>query len=105
MNIRNDPKTYRELSNPFATNEEANAALRAFFDDVEAARRKHKIADVIALCEIVVEIEGEETRGSGSLHMGDASRQLVMLAREFGAAQQAHQEMLALVVARARKSR
>lgn len=41
-----NPKRYRELSEPFASSEEADAAIKAFMDDVEQSRVKHKVRDV-----------------------------------------------------------
>lgn len=100
----NDPATYRRLSVPFPTVEASNEALTAFFEEVRAARERHRIPDVIVLAEISVMIDGEEVRGSAHAHNGDSSRILPMLAREFGAAQQRHEEQIALTVARARKA-
>ena len=101
---RNNPALYRRLSEPFPSIEAANSALVAFFADVEAARERHRIADVTVLCEVSHVLEGEEVRASASGMMGDSARVLPMIAREFGAAQQRHKEQIALVVARARKA-
>ncbi len=101
---RNDPATYRRLSEPFPSVEEANEALAAFFRDVQAAREKHRIADVVVLVEISNVLDGEEVRGSASSFYGDSARVLPMLAREFGAAQQRHEEQIALTITRAREA-
>jgi hypothetical protein len=100
----NDPKKYREMSVPFATTEEANAALNAFFEDVKAAREKHRISDVVVLCEISHKIDDEEVRGGAFTSLGDRARVIIMLAREFGAEQARHEAAVAGVIARARKS-
>lgn len=102
--MNNDPKHYREISVPFDTAESGNTALAAFFRDVQAARDKHRIPDVTVLCEISHTLNGEEVRGSASVSFGDSSRVVTMLAREYGAEQQRHEDRLALIIAAARKS-
>lgn len=101
--MKNDPKHYREMSMPFESVEAGNAALAAFFEDVKAARDKHRIADVAVLCEISHALDGDEVRGYASSHYGDSARQIMMLARAYGAEQQRHEEALALTIAHARK--
>jgi hypothetical protein len=41
-----DPDQYRKCSVPFATAEEANAAVQAFWEDVYELRCKHNLANV-----------------------------------------------------------
>lgn len=102
--MKNDPKHYREISVPFDSVEAANKALAAFFENVEAARNKHRIPDVVTLCEISHVLDGEELRGSASSFLGDSSRVVTILAREYGAEQQRHEERIALIMAHARKA-
>lgn len=102
--MKNDPKHYREISAPFDTVDAGNTALSAFFRDVEAARNKHRIPDVTVLCEVSHMLDGEEVRGGASSSFGDSARVLTMLAREFGAEQQRHEEKLSLILAHARKA-
>lgn len=108
MNVKvettNDPSNYRRCAEPFADAEHANEALAAFFADVKAAREKHRIADIAVLVEVSHMLDGEEVRGSASSFHGDSARVLPMLAREFGAAQQRHEDHLAALMARARKA-
>lgn len=101
---RNDPAAYRRLSEPFLTLDAANESLAAFFEAVRLARERHRISDVAVLCEVSHVIEGEEVRGGAQSFMGDSARVLPMLAREFGAAQQRHEDQIALTVAHARKA-
>lgn len=91
---KNDPANYRRMSEPFRSGEEANEALSAFFDEVQAARERHRIADVVVLCEVphaapVIE-DGEyrgvkEVRGAAEMFLGDSARVLPMLAMGLGA--------------------
>ena len=100
-----NPKRYRELCTPFVSNDAANEALKAFYADVEIAREKHKIPDVVVLCEVSHMIEEDEVRGSSSFQLGDSAKRVPMLAREYGAARQAYEDGLARLMAQARKSR
>ena len=102
--MTNDPAHYRRMSEPFETVEQSNEALAAFFADVRSARDKHRIAEVVVLCEISVVVNNEEIRGSAMAQHGDSARMLTMLAREFGAEQARHEERIALITARARKA-
>jgi hypothetical protein len=43
---KSDPNQYKKCSIPFATAEEANAAVQAFWDDVYELRCKHNLANV-----------------------------------------------------------
>jgi hypothetical protein len=103
---RNDPALYRQMSAPFDTIEQSNEAISAFFAELSELRKKHRISDVICLCEInVTRDDGEEIRGSAKLQMGDSSNYLPMIAREYGAARQEHEEGIASIVAKARRAR
>lgn len=100
---RNNPKHYREMSHPFPSTDDANAALSAFFSDVEAARNKHRISDVVVICEVSHDLDGEEVRGAASASYGDSARFVTMLAREYGAESARHEDRLAKVMSSARK--
>ena len=102
MSKRNDSTLYRELSKPFATNEEANTAVARFFDAVEAARREFRIPDVVVACEIGVESEEGEVRAGADCQFGDELKQLPMVARLYGALQERHTTMLQRISQRAR---
>lgn len=103
-NVTHNPAHYRRMSEPFATVEASNEALAAFFADVQAARDKHQIAEVVVLCEVACMADDEEVRGAARSTHGDSARVLPMLAREFGAEQARHEELLAKIVARGRKA-
>jgi hypothetical protein len=107
MNERTtDPKLYRELSAPFDKAEDANAALSAFFRAVDEARKVHRIADVVVLCEVNTIGDGVvEVRGSASASYGDMANVTPMLAREYGASRERDEQRLAAIIARARKGR
>lgn len=77
---------YREMSEPFASSEEANTALQAFFDEVAEARIKHKITDVLLVVScIAVTAEGEAAFVTHA-HFGDEFKVESMAAYAFGRA-------------------
>lgn len=100
---KDNPALYREMSVPFEDDTAANAALKAFFEDIEASRKKHKISDVAVLVEIGTMTDGEETRGCAQLYLGNGANTLPMLARAYGEARGVYEEQLGLLMARSRK--
>ena len=46
MQIKPDPKLYREMAVPFPSPEAANEAHEAFFTELGELRKKHKIRDL-----------------------------------------------------------
>jgi hypothetical protein len=103
--IHSDPANYRRNSEPFATVDDSNEALMAFFDEVSTARDRHRIVDVAVLCEVMVLVDGKEVCAQARIFLGDSARSLPMIAREFGAAQQRYEDEIASIVESARKAR
>ncbi len=89
-----DPDKYRAMSAPFENQTEANAAVKAFYDEVQAAREKHQIGDVICLVEIAHGSKFGERRGTTSLYLGDRAHHLPMMARAYGQERERHETML-----------
>lgn len=100
---RNDSKLYREMSQPFSSGEVANEALQAFFTDVEEARKKHRIAEVIVLCEVSHDLDGFDVHGAASLLLGSYDKHLPMVARAYGEQRQLHEDNMAKLVAMSRE--
>lgn len=82
--VINDPNLYAEMSRPFATADEANAAFRAFLVGVRALRIKHRIADVVTV--VSASVEGEGTRINWGQN-GDATLASLMLSFALGASE------------------
>ena len=99
MNHWNDPATYRRLSEPYESLEEAEAALTAFLADVRAAREKHGVRDVSLVWNFSVVVPDGEKDMAGCAHLGDQHREVGMLAWALGKAEEA----FAAFVATARK--
>ncbi len=86
MESKRNPALYRELSKPFQGIDLADAALRSFADGLEQLRIKHKIQDVVCLCQVpVLDASGDEGVSMVSLSFGDPIEHLTMVARELGA--------------------
>lgn len=91
----NNPETYRAMSEPFLTPEEANAALQAFIEDVRAARLKHHIADVTLVAQSnLLYADGNEARALSHVHIGAVQESEGMLARALGEAQAERREAI-----------
>ncbi len=79
-----DPATYRRMSEPLASQEEANKAVEAFFEDLRALREKHHIRDVVCTVQFAYVHEGVETVGGCPLIVGSTTEALHMAAVTYG---------------------
>lgn len=95
-----NPARYREMCVPHDSQEAGNAALSAFYAEVEAARVRHRIADVEVLALIRYVSGKSEAEGMGRVHFGDELRSLPMLAEAYGRERRAHEELLARMLAK-----
>lgn len=90
-----NPGLYRRMSEPFASAEEATAAINAFFDDLAALREKHRIADVHVIAKTnAIETDGEEHVSISRYHLGDALHAESMCAYAYGAETQARKALI-----------
>lgn len=94
------PETYREMSKPHASLEEANKEITAFEEAVFELRKKHKIADVyIVISDSMINEEGKEGQFFLTFQMGDALKSEGMLAYALGRAQKERQERIGEILA------
>ena len=92
----NDPATYRRLSEPFASVDEAEKAWMAFAAELRELRAKHRIADLLAVAGIsFIAADGEESWLPIVLHNGDEMKAETLAAYAFGAEQANRQERIA----------
>jgi len=93
--IINDPENYRKMCEPFASANEANAALEAFFADVRAARKKHRIANVLMVAELRVNYP-ETGEGSAMVHgfNGDVLMAVPLAAFAYGKTQEEQRQLI-----------
>ena len=107
QSMRTDnPKLFREMSEPFNGAEEANVAVQAFCDDVKAAREKHRIANVVVGLSVNVIYEnGEEGIGGSSMNMGDLMQAQLIAATLLGQYQAECRQAVTTAISRASMSR
>lgn len=90
-----NPKLYRSLCEPFASNNELNESLGEFFKDVEAARERHKLRDVTIIVNAsYLSAEGDESEGMAHLYLGDSRRAEGMAAWALGREQAIRQDTI-----------
>lgn len=90
-----DPKKYRELSVPFASQQDANAALNAFFEDLGSVREKHKIANLhVTLGVFVSDAEGNEGGAYACCGYGDSLQWESLAAYALGRLQAERAELI-----------
>ena len=98
-NYVQNPKLFREMSEPFPTQEEANAAIAAFWQDVLAAREKHRIATGYLVMSWFVGADGEETsRRSAGAGFGDELLHLPLMAQHFGVLQAQYEDRIGKLI-------
>lgn len=94
-----DPALYRDLSAPFASPEDAQAALAAFWADVQEARKRHRLADVVVVVQVPVRFGEEEGVSASVSHLGNWQNKEAMLARALGDASAEREALLAVLAA------
>lgn len=97
-----DPGLYRKLSEPFESDEAANAALLAFQDELYELRVKHRIKDLAWVAEINIArpVDGDddsecEFPAIVSNHYGDSMRSASLFAYAHGEAVVRHERAVA----------
>jgi hypothetical protein len=92
---KSDPANYRAMCVPHEGAEAANFALQAFAKDVEEARRKHRIRDVlVTLCMGVKYASGSEDGAMTCFSFGDRSACVELAAYAYGVESEAQRERL-----------
>lgn len=82
-----DPKLYREMEVPFASQEEAAKASAAFADDLAEIRKKHRMRDVAYTVMFSYESPEGESQAITSGHLGNSMNAESMLAYALGVVQ------------------
>lgn len=97
---KDDPDRYRMCSAPFANTDEADAAVKAFLDDLEAARVKHRIADVAYVIQDSMKTDnGEPSMFIITGHQGDSLKREAMLAYALGQCQKERETLIGELLA------
>jgi hypothetical protein len=84
MNVIKDPKLYRKMSEPFESDEEANAAAKGFFEELRSIREKYGIPDVLAVIKISIEQGESESIAFSIQQIGDIREGEGMAAYAYG---------------------
>lgn len=100
MKAEHNPTRYRELSQPHASPAVLDESLQAFFDEVSAARERHKLANVFLIVKTpVMDSTQKEVEMGSTLRLGDSFRMIELVAWAFGKEQADQREMVASAVA------
>jgi hypothetical protein len=92
---KSDPANYRAMCVPHEGAEAANFALQAFAKDVEEARRKYRIKDVLVVLEVAVRYDDEHEDGAITrFSFGDLAKAAELAAYAYGAESEAFRERL-----------
>lgn len=95
-----DPERYQVCSEAFADSDAADAAIRAFLDELEAARVKHRIADVSYIIQDSMKTDsGEPGMFIITGHQGDSLKREAMLAYALGQCQKEREQLIAELLA------
>ncbi len=100
----NDPKLFREMSEPHESPEKAGEALEAFYADVRAAREKHRIRNVMIVGEVSMIIDSEQTQAMSYQTCGDIAAAEMLAAYGMGYARKERQMLIAKAQAHGEKS-
>lgn len=93
-----NPKLFRELSQPIENADAADAALKAFYEELSALREKHRIRDVyVILAGSYFSSDGEEHEFLTSGCYGDSMKSYGMVAWAFGREQAEYDELIGLM--------
>lgn len=83
--IFSDPATYRRLSEPYPTVEEANTRMFEFWKELGELRKKHHVRDVLVVAMFaVMHKDGEESEHILPMHYGNSSLAEGMAAFAYG---------------------
>jgi hypothetical protein len=97
--ITNDPANYRKVSEPHETPKAANEALTAFYEEVGELRKKHRIAQVLVVCETNVMYESGEGAALTHMQYGDALKGVPLAAYAYGQLKSEQLEMINTLLA------
>jgi len=84
MSGKNDLSNYRKMSEPLQSTEEANEALKGFYQAVEEARKEFHIMDVHVIVKMNILRDGEEGAAMSSSHYGNSLEGVTMCAWGLG---------------------
>lgn len=98
--FKNDPENYHKMSEPHDGADNANKALKGFYEKVEAARKEFKIADILVVTKDSVRYSnGEIGQFMQHSQFGNQMNGTSMAAYAYGQLQSEQRELLNKLVA------
>lgn len=95
-NLFNDPATHRAMLEPHTDKGSLDTSLQAFWEDVAAARKKHRIAQVYIVIEgLALDDDGAEGRYIINGHFGSSESSETLAAYGYGHEVALRQERMA----------
>ena len=94
MERTSNPGLYRRLCEPHDSVEAANADMRAFVEAISELREKHRIPEVVLICEVVAIRDGGEVIVQTGMEWGDMAHHEMMVARALGQIQGERQQRI-----------
>jgi hypothetical protein len=98
-------KLYRELSQPFESAKAADEALNAFFEDVRAAREKHKVPECYIITSATWTDGDKESGGFSAGGFGKQMEHEAMCAYALGKVQSEREEKIAAILGNLKKGK
>lgn len=98
-----NPKLFRELSLPFESSDDADAAIQAFNDDLALIREKHHIANIYCIVAGSMKDGDSESEFMTSMAWGDSLRSQAMTAWAYGRESATHDAIMRQIVSDAMK--
>ncbi len=93
---KSDPKLFREMSEPFESASEADAAINAFFDELGELRKRHGFPNVYVIVGgSIVADSGDEHEFVSTLHYGNGLQAEPLTAYAFGKEQARREQAIA----------
>ena len=99
-----NPDLFRRLSEPHESRETLETDLAEFYEAVSKLRAEHGLLNVYILVETPVMLGDEEQTVCHSIHFGDSTAALPMVARAYGAERERHEQLIASYLKSGRSS-
>jgi len=90
-----DLKRYRQASEPHSTRADAEAAAKAFYDDLAELRVKHRIRDVLVVYSVSFEENDQELSSFGLTGFGNQTLWESMAAFAYGSEKRSRETRIA----------
>lgn len=97
--IKKDVKNYQEMCIPYESQDEANKATGAFYEELGELRKKYKIRDCLVVIYGSFKNGDDEGEFMNSIGFGNSLNQLPMAAFAYGKEKHEHSEIISKLLA------